>query len=63
MFYVSNRVGSMDLWQQTVTDDGRALGEPVALTSGLGIRTAAFSPDGRRLAYTRGGPVGHKHGR
>ena len=46
VFYVSNRGGSMDLWQQAVADDGRPLGEPLAVTHGLGIRSAAFSPDG-----------------
>lgn len=57
VFYVSNRGGSMDLWQQTVADDGRPAGEPLAVTQGLGIRSAAFSPDGKRLAYSRGGRV------
>jgi len=57
LFYVSNRGGSMDLWQQAVTDDGRPAGEPLAVTQGLGIRSAAFSPDGSRLAYARGGRV------
>ena len=57
VFYVSNRGGSMDLWQQAVADDGRPVGEPLAVTQGLGIRSAAFSPDGTRLAYSRGGRV------
>ena len=57
VFYVSNRGGSMDLWQQAVADDGRPVGEPLAVTQGLGIRSAAFSPDGKRLAYSRGGRV------
>jgi eukaryotic-like serine/threonine-protein kinase len=57
VFYVSNRSGSMDLWQQGVADDGRAIGEPLAVTQGLGIRSAAFSPDRKRLAYSRGGRV------
>lgn len=57
IFYVSNRGGSMDLWQQAVADDGRPAGEPLAVTQGLGIRSAAFSPDGSRLAYSRGGWV------
>jgi len=57
VFYVSNRGGSMDLWQQVIAQDGTAVGEPLAITQGLGIRTAAFSPDGARLAYTRGGRV------
>ena len=57
VFYVSNRGGSMDLWQQAVADDGTPIGEPLAVTQGLGIRSAAFSPDGARLAYARGGRV------
>jgi Tol biopolymer transport system component len=57
VFYVSNRGGSMDLWQQEVAEDGRSVGEPLAITQGLDIRSAAFSPDGKRLAYSRGGRV------
>ena len=55
VFYVSNRGGSMDLWQQAVTAEGNARGDPLQVTQGLGILSAAFSPDGRRLAYSRGG--------
>jgi eukaryotic-like serine/threonine-protein kinase len=57
VFYVSNRGGSMDLWQQALVQDGTPVGDPLAVTQGLGIRSAAFSPDGARLAYTRGGRV------
>jgi eukaryotic-like serine/threonine-protein kinase len=59
VFYVSNRGGSMDLWQQTITAEGAPLGEPSAVTQGLGIRSAAFSADGAKLAYARGGKVGN----
>jgi Tol biopolymer transport system component len=47
----------MDLWSQRVAEDGGPAGEPLAVTQGLGIRSAAFSPDGARLAYSRGGRV------
>ena len=57
IFYVSNRGGSMDLWQQAVDHNGGPAGEPVLITPGLGIRTAAFSPNGARVAFTRGGTV------
>ena len=51
--YTSNRGGSMDLWQQAVAEDGTPMGDPTAVTTGLGIRSAAFSPDGTKLAYSR----------
>ena len=57
VYYVSNRGGSMDLWQQDIGADGRPMGDAVAITQGLGIRSAAFSPDGTKLAYGRGGRV------
>jgi Tol biopolymer transport system component len=57
LFYVSNGAGSMDVWQQAVSDDGQPVGDAIALTHGLGVTSAVFSPDGRRLAYSRGGPV------
>jgi Tol biopolymer transport system component len=57
IFYVSNRGDSMDLWQQAVTEDGRPNGEPLAVTTGVGVGSAVFAPDGSRLAYSRGGRV------
>jgi TolB protein len=54
LFFVSNRGGSMDLWQQRIGGDGKPKGEAVPITTGLGMRSAAFSPDGARLAYSRG---------
>ena len=57
VFYVSNRGGSMDLWQQAVAEDGTPVGPSLAVTAGLGIGSASFSPDGAKLAYSRGGRV------
>jgi Tol biopolymer transport system component len=57
IYYVSNRAGSMDVWRQEVRADGTPDGDPVPVTQGLGIRSIALSPDGRRIAYGRGGRV------
>jgi Tol biopolymer transport system component len=57
VFYVSNQGRSMELWQQSVADDGTPTGKPLAITQGLGIRSAAFSRDGSKLAYSRGAKV------
>ncbi len=57
VFYVSNQGGSMELWQQSVADDGTPTGQALAITHGLGIRSAAFSRDGSKLAYSRGAKV------
>lgn len=48
------RGGAMDLWKQRLANDGATVGEPEAITSGLQIRHAAFSPAGDRLAYAKG---------
>jgi Tol biopolymer transport system component len=55
VYFVSNRGGGRDLWTQPVEEDGRPAGEPQRLTTGVGMQQAAFSPDGRRLIYSRGG--------
>jgi eukaryotic-like serine/threonine-protein kinase len=57
LFFLSNRGGSVDLWQQPLTAQGTPDGEAVPLTVGVGMRAAALSADGRRLAYERGRPV------
>jgi Tol biopolymer transport system component len=56
LYFVSNRVGGMDLWRQRVID-GRPEGEPERVTTGIGMTSAAFSPDGKKLAYSRGRAV------
>jgi serine/threonine protein kinase/tricorn protease-like protein len=57
LFFLSNRAGSMDLWQQRMTDDGQPEGDAIALTAGIGMQYAAFTPGRRRLAYSKGGRV------
>ena len=57
VYYISNRGGGRDLWQQDVAEDGTPTGDPMAVTTGLGMRSAAFSPDGSKLAYSLRGTV------
>ena len=54
LYYVSNRGGSMDPWQQKIGGDGAPDGIPRPVTSGIVMRSAVFSPDGTKLAYSRG---------
>ena len=56
--YASNRGGGMDLWQQAVCQDGTPIGRSEGGDNpGVGIRSAAFSPDGSKLAYSLRGTV------
>jgi len=57
LLFVSNRGGSMDLWQQPVARDGRPVGQPQRLTTGVGMRRLALSADGKKVAYTKGNRV------
>ena len=57
LYYVSNRGGSMDLWDQRLDSSGRPEGDPTPLTVGVGMLSAAFSLDPRKLAYSKGRPV------
>ncbi len=57
LFFLSNRGGSVDLWQQRIAVDGRPEGEPAAITVGIGMQHAAFTSDERKLVYSKGGPV------
>ena len=52
--YVVNRGYSADLWQQAVGEDLNAKGPARRLTTGVGMRQAVFSPDGTKLAYSKG---------
>ena len=57
LYFVSNRGGLRDLWQQRLTADGTPDGESERVTNGIGMWRAQLSPDGRRLAYVRGGRI------
>ena len=54
LYFVSNREGSMDLWAQPVGREGEPQGDPRRITVGVGMRYAIFSPDGTKLAYSKG---------
>jgi len=54
LLFVSNQGGAMDIWRQAVTSSGEPKGGPERVTTGLGVRSAALSPDGTKLAYSQG---------
>ena len=54
LYFLSNRGGSMDLWMGRVKSDGAPVGPPQPVTTGIGMRRAVFSADGKKLAYSRG---------
>jgi len=56
LYFVSNRAGRKDVWRQPLLE-GRPDGEPRPLTHDIGVRHAVVSPDGTRLAYSRGQTV------
>ncbi len=56
LYFVSNRVGTTDLWRQRMRE-GQSPGEPERVTAGVRMRTAAFSSDGKKLAYSTAGRV------
>ena len=57
LYFVTNRGGSMDLWQQPMTVEGVPDGVAQAVTTGVGILNATMSPDESTLAYSRGSRV------
>src|SRR6476619_524766 len=54
LFYLSNRSGSMDLWQQRISMEGRPDGDGSVVTVGIGMQYATFTRDGGKLAYSKG---------
>jgi len=59
LYFVSNRGGTTDLWQQRLRDDGTPAGSPQNVTTGLEIWYAKFCPKGNQLVYSRGRMVGN----
>ena len=57
LYYVANSGATMDLWAQAVDSHGAPEGRPRAITTGVGIRNAALSVDGRKIAYSQGRKV------
>jgi Tol biopolymer transport system component len=57
LFFLSNRGGSVDLWQQRIMAQGSPDGEASPLTVGVGMHAAALSTDGRTLTYAKGRAV------
>ncbi len=51
VLYISNRDGTLDVYQQAIGRDGQAVAAPERITTGLGARTISLTGDGRRLAY------------
>jgi Tol biopolymer transport system component/DNA-binding winged helix-turn-helix (wHTH) protein len=56
LYFVSNRGGSMDLWRLRLDEDATRHGSPERLTTAVDMRYAVFSPDRKRLAYSRTQP-------
>jgi Tol biopolymer transport system component/tRNA A-37 threonylcarbamoyl transferase component Bud32 len=57
LYFLSNRGGSVDLWQQRIAASGLPDGDARAVTVGIGMRQVALTRDGRKLAYSKGRPV------
>jgi Tol biopolymer transport system component len=52
LLYISGMGGVRDIWQVRLRDDGRAIGDPVRLTTGAEPYSLSLSSDGKRLAYS-----------
>ena len=59
LYFVSNRDGAGDLWQQQISPGGDLSGAPRAVTVGAGMRRATLCPDGSMFAYSNGRLVGN----
>jgi Tol biopolymer transport system component len=57
LYYVAQSGATMDLWEQRLGPGGSVGGAPRDVTTGVGMRNAALSRDGSRLAYSQGRKV------
>ncbi len=53
LYFISNRGGSFDLWQQRLENDGTPAGSPQQITYGLEMEYAKFSSDEKKLAFSK----------
>jgi Tol biopolymer transport system component len=51
LFFVSNRDGPRDIYGVSIRSDGQPRGQPVKLTTGLGVQSFSFDASRRRIAY------------
>jgi eukaryotic-like serine/threonine-protein kinase len=54
LYYSANRVGASDLWRQRIAEGGTPAGAPRQVTTAVEVRHAALSPDGSRMAFSKG---------
>jgi Tol biopolymer transport system component len=57
LYYVAHAGATLDLWEQPLASINAASGAARVLTAGVGMRNAALSRDGLRLAYSQGRKV------
>jgi Tol biopolymer transport system component len=53
LLFISNRDGARDIYALRIAEDGRPIGTPLRLTTGLEPFSVSPSADGRTLAYDR----------
>src|SRR5699024_10471812 len=51
LLFVSNRDGDRDVYRQALAADGRPVGDPERITTGLAAHTIGLARDGRSLAF------------
>ncbi len=58
LFFVSNLGGLTDIWRLDLDGSRHPVGEPVAVTNGVGIRDVSMSSSGTAMAFTKGHRIG-----